>query len=164
MSLLDFLILTPILYGLIRGIMRGFVGELTSLVAIVAGVIGTKLLSPMVAQWLQNALTWDANACQLLAWFVIFVSIVLLLHGLGKLLSRLLKAMSLGAINRLIGAVFGAAKWALIVSILLNGFAMLDARFSILKPQTKEKSIAYEPIRKVAAITWDTLQDNVSNP
>ena len=70
-----------------------------------------------------------------------------------------LSAISLGWLNRLTGAIFGAAKWVLVVSILLNGIALLDNQFHFLKPQVHEKSIAWEPIRKVAAIAWDKVQD-----
>lgn len=161
MNVIDIIILLPIAYGVVRGLMKGFVQELTGLVAIVAAVFCTKLWAPNVAMWLSKYLTSSFAACQLIAWFVIFVGVALSLHLAGKIISRLLSAISLGWLNRLVGAIFGAAKWVLVVSILLNGVALLDNRFHFLKPQVQEKSIAYEPIRKVAAIAWENVQRGI---
>lgn len=161
MLILDIIILAPIAYGLIRGLMHGFVQELTTLVALVAAVICTKVWAPALSQWLATAVTWDTKVCRLVAWLTIFLGVVLLLHVVGKLIGKLLSAVSLGGINRLLGALFGAAKWALVVSLLLCVFEMIDNTFHILKPEQKCESIAYEPVRKIAAVTWDTLQQEM---
>lgn len=155
---LDILILLPIAYGLVRGLMHGFVQELTTLVALVVAVICTKFWTPQLSNYLQCLTNWEVNACRLAAWLIIFLGVALSLHLAGQLLGKLLSAISLGGINRLLGALFGAAKWALIVSILLCGFEMIDNTFHILKPEQKCNSIMYEPVRKIAAITWETLQ------
>ncbi len=159
MNVIDIIILLPIFYGLIRGLMRGFVQELTNLVALIAAIIGTKLFAPAFALWLAKYISASPSVCQLLAWFILFTAIVLTLHLIGKLISRFLKAISLGWLNRLIGAIFGAAKWALIVSIVLNGVSLLDNQFHFLKPELQEQSIAYEPIQKIASVTWSTVQN-----
>ncbi|MCM1035477.1 MAG: CvpA family protein [Paludibacter sp.] len=161
MSYIDLIILIPIAYGLVRGLMHGFVQELTTLVSLIAAIVCTKLWAPEMSQWLSSVVTWDEKTCQLTAWLIIFIAVALLLHLAGKLLNKLLSAISLGGINRLAGAIFGAAKWALIVSLLLCGFELIDNTFHLLRPEQKCESIAYEPVRKIAAITWDTIQNEM---
>ena len=159
MNVIDIIVLLPICYGLIRGLMRGFVQELTTLVALIAAIIGTKLWAPNLAVWLTRYITTSPAVCQLIAWTLLFATIVLSLHFVGKVITRLLHAISLGWLNRLIGALFGAAKWALIVSIILNGVALLDNQFHFLKPEVQEQSITYRPIQQIASIAWDSVQN-----
>ncbi len=159
MNVIDIIVLLPVCYGLIRGLMRGFVQELTTLVALSAAIIGTKIWAPNLALWLSQYIATSPAVCQLIAWTLLFTTIVLSLHFVGKIITRFLHAISLGWLNRLIGALFGAAKWALIVSIILNGVALLDQQFHFLKPELQEQSITYRPIQQIAAIAWDSVQN-----
>ncbi len=158
--ILDIILLLPIFYGLIRGVFRGLVGELTAIVAVVAGVVCAKIFAPKAAVYLTTIVTWNSTICELIAYSAIFLIVTFALHLIGKLLSKLLKTISLGWLNRLLGAVFGAAKWAIIVSVLLNCFNMLDERFNILQPEVKKDSVAYVHLQKVAGVTWEAIQNS----
>ncbi len=157
--ILDIILLIPIIYGLIRGIFRGLVGELTAIVAVIAGVIVAKIFAPDLATLLLNNLNWGETACLLLSYILIFTLTALSLHGIGLLCKKFLKKISLGWLNHLLGGVFGMLKWAILVSVLLNCFDMLDKKRHILKPETKSASYVYQPLQKVASVTWDTIQD-----
>ncbi len=157
--ILDIILLLPIVYGLIRGIFRGLVGELTAIVAVIAGIICAKLFAPELANAILNVFTWGIQVCNLIAYLLIFLVVTCCLHLIGKLLARLLSAISLGWLNRLAGGLFGGLKWALIVSILLNCFNLLDNHFQILKPEVKKASVAYQPLEKLASVTWDAIQE-----
>lgn len=158
MQTIDLILLAPIVFGLVRGLMRGFVRELTSIVAVVLAYLAARIGSPDLAQALTAYVTWDISICQVVAWLMLFFAVALGLHLVGKLLSRMLSAISLGWLNHLTGGVFGAVKWLLIVSVVVNAVELLDTRFHFLNPAQKAHSIAYEPVRKVAAIAWDELK------
>jgi membrane protein required for colicin V production len=55
----------------------------------------------------------------------------------------------------LLGGVFAALKYALIVSVLLNIFDALDSKLPIMKAKTKVESIGYKPILKLAPALWE---------
>ena len=59
------------------------------------------------------------------------------------MLTKLFKLISLGWLNRLIGGVFGAVKWVLIVSIIVLCVDMLDSVLHFIRPEIKESSILY---------------------
>ncbi len=157
--ILDIILLLPIVYGLIRGIFRGLVGELTAIVAIIAGVICAKIYAPEFAIKLTEVFTWSKQVCELLAYLLLFLGATLCLHLIGKLIARLLRAISLGWLNHLLGCIFGGLKWALIVSVMLNCFNIVDASMHILKPEVKKASVAYKPLAKLASVTWDAIQE-----
>ncbi len=156
--ILDIILLLPIVYGLIRGVFRGLVGELTAIVAVVTGIVCAKIFAPDLASMLLNVFTWGAQICNLIAYLVIFLVVTCTLHVVGKLVARLLSAISLNWLNRLTGALFGGLKWALVVSICLNCFNIIDKHFHILQPNVKKASVAYKPLEKLASVTWDAVE------
>lgn len=159
MNILDIIILIPLLYGLIRGLVKGLVHELTAMVAVAAGVIGARIWAPHLAWQLAEMITMKPEVAQVISYCLVFLGIALSLHLIGKLFTKMLSAISLGGLNRVLGGLFGLTKWALITSIILNGFAFLDNKFHILKPEMKTESIAYEPVKQIASVAWKQVQE-----
>ena len=79
------------------------------------------------------------------------------------MLDKVFDSMSLGGLNKFLGGLFGALKYALIVSILLNVFDALDSRFPIIKAKTKAESIGYKPLLKLAPALWEETKKNQAN-
>lgn len=157
MNILDIIILIPIAYGLVRGLIKGFVHELTSLVAIVAGVLGAKLWAAGLALKLAEMLTLEPKYAQPLSYVLLFVAIALSLHLIGKLFEKILKAISLGGINKVLGALFGAIKLALLVSIIFNCVEFVDSKAKFIKKEIKENSVCYKPVIHLAGVAWDKV-------
>ena len=74
---------------------------------------------------------------------------------LAKSLDKLFDSVSLGGLNKFMGGVFGALKYALIISVIINVFDVIDSKFSIVNPETKTSSIVYNPMLKLAPKLWD---------
>lgn len=158
-NIIDIITLVPILYGLVRGLMRGVVQELTSIIIVVAGLIVARLYAPQLAQYMSQNLTWGISVCQTVAYLALFLVTALVFSLAGKLITRLLHAISLGWLNRLFGAVFGAAKWALIMGILLYGFLLIDKQFSIVKPDIVQQSISVKYLPRIVTVAWDEVKE-----
>ena len=88
MNILDIIILVPIAYGLVRGLIKGFVHELTSLVAIAAGVVGAKIWAPALAVQLATWFNMQSNVAQPVSYLLLFIAIALCLHLVGKLFEK----------------------------------------------------------------------------
>ena len=155
MNSLDLFLLIPIALGFIYGLFKGLVRELTSLAAIVLGIYGSKLLAPVVSNILIKSFDFSPKTAQPLSYLLIFIAIAISMLMLAKILDKMFDSMSLGGVNKLFGGVFGALKYALIISVLLNVFDTVNSRFSILKKETKEKSIAYKPLLRIAPALWE---------
>lgn len=155
MNSLDLFLLIPIAMGFVFGLFKGLIKELASLAAIVLGIYGAKLLAPAVSGFLITKFDFSSKTAIPMAYLLLFIAIGIFFLLLARMLDKLFDSISLGGLNKLFGGIFGGLKYALIISVLLNIFDALDSRFSILKSDTKENSIAYYPIIKLAPTLWE---------
>ena len=155
MNSLDLFILIPIIAGFTFGLFRGLVKELTSLAAVVLGIYGAKFFSPWLAAVLVRSFDFSARTAQPTAYFLLFLVIVVGLLFLSRIVDKVFESMSLGGLNKLFGGLFGALKYALILSVLINVFNVADDKFSIMNPTTKSASFAYEPVLKLGPALWE---------
>ncbi len=119
MSVLDIILGALLLFGLVRGFMKGLFVEVASLLALVAGVYGAIHFSNFAADLLQSRFDWSEKTINITAFAITFVIIVLAISLAGKALTKIADFAALGIINKLLGGVFGALKIGLILSVLL---------------------------------------------
>ena len=161
MSWLDILILLPLLIGLIRGLMKGLIVEVVSIAAIVLGFLGAKWWSAGFASWLMQQFEWNETACIVVAYALIFAGIALGLNIVARLLSKLFQKIQLGWINRLLGGVFGTAKWGIVIVALVLCVHNLDKQFQFIQPELREKSVVYTTLTPYAEQAWEEIKAQV---
>ena len=126
---------------------KGLVSTVCSIVGVVAGLYLSSAkaagLGTLMAQW------FELNGHQLyvIAYILIFVATVVVVFLLSKLIEKFLHLVTLSWLNRLLGALFGVVKYALIVSLVLNLVDVFHQRTGLLKQQAPEDSYFYEPLK-----------------
>ena len=160
---LDIVILIPIVYGLGHGLLRGFVRELTSIFAILGGVLAGKFFAPKVAGMLLGALNIPERAALFIAYAVLFIGVALLCKMLAKAFTKFLKKVDLNWLNRLAGALFGGTLWALIMSVVLNLLTFVEPYYPVIKPEAKENSYLYQPTLCLASVAKSQLDIYLKN-
>lgn len=155
MNSIDLILFILIAIGFVIGLFKGLVRELASLAAIVLGIWGAKIFSVPVTNWLLSAFNLSPKIAVAIAYLVVFLAFVLVLLIVAHLIEKLFSAVALGGLNKFFGGLFGAFKYMLIISVLLNVFEAFDKRFSIVEKETKEDSIGYEPLLKLGPTLWD---------
>ena len=73
----------------------------------------------------------------------------------------MIKMLSLGLINSILGGIVSAIKYILIVSVVLVLIEALDNKFSFLSNDLKEQSTLYKPIKKVAPDLWKEFKKDI---
>ncbi|MCF8273052.1 MAG: CvpA family protein [Flavobacteriaceae bacterium] len=149
MSILDIVLLTLLVLGLIRGFMRGFFVELASLVALIAGVYGAFHFSNFVATFLKDRVDWNENTVNIAAFAITFIIIVLVIALAGKALTKIADFAMLGLFNKILGAVFGGLKVALILSVILIVLDKMKANVPFVKTVDKQESVLYNPVKSL---------------
>lgn len=157
MALIDIILGSLLLFGLIRGFMKGLFVEVASLVALVAGVYGAIHFSTFAAEFLNSKLDWDQKYIDIVAFAITFVIIVLVIALAGKALTKLANFAALGILNKLLGGIFGALKIGLILSILLIVFDNMNNTIPFANEEDLEESILYNPVKEVAPMIFPNL-------
>ncbi|NEN24778.1 CvpA family protein [Cryomorpha ignava] len=156
---LDLIIAIPILWGMYRGFKRGLIIELCTLMALVLGIYGAAAFGDMAGEYLQAEFNTDPRMSLVLAFSIVFILIVIVVFIFGKVLEGVIKMVALGLVNKLFGLLFGALKFALIVSglfFILNGFPLTD---KLISPKWKQESLLYKPISSIAPKLFPILHD-----
>lgn len=132
------------------GVRRGFVKEAVMLVAIAMGVFVARLFSSPMSALLQEHLGATPRVAQPLSYFVVMVVFVGGMYILAWMLTKILKAIKLGTLNRIFGAILGVLKWVLILSVVLNFFAVIDKYIPIKSKPAIQNSKLYTPIESAS--------------
>ncbi|MBW1888959.1 MAG: CvpA family protein [Deltaproteobacteria bacterium] len=118
MTILDVLMIVIVGFCLIRGVFRGLIKEISSIIGVFAGYYAAytyyTLLAKLLSKWLS-----DTGYVNILSFFIIFGVVFLAISILGVIIKYLLSISFLGWIDRICGAGFGLIKGILIAAILL---------------------------------------------
>jgi len=121
MNFFDIIVVTILAYCIIRGIFRGLLKELSSIIGVFGGYYAAYtyygMLAKPLSKWIDHT-----GYLNIFSFLIIFCIVFLIISMLGVIINYLLKLAFLGWVDRLAGAVFGAMKAALIVSVLLIAF------------------------------------------
>ncbi|WP_298493040.1 CvpA family protein [uncultured Algibacter sp.] len=157
MGVIDIVLGALILFGLVRGFMKGLFVEVASLIALVAGVYGAIHFSNFAAEFLQTKTEWSEKTINIVAFAITFIIIVLAIGLAGKALTKLANFAALGIINKLAGAVFGALKIALILSVVLNIFDKMNSTITFVDKENIDETILYKPVISLVPLIFPNI-------
>ena len=156
MNYFDIVIGIILIIGLVKGFRNGLVIELAALAALVLGLLGAVYFSDITESYLSQYLTSDHIG--IIAFVITFVLIVIGVHLLARVLDKLITAVALGPVNRIMGALFSLLKYAFIISVLLAVVNGLERNFKFIPEEQKESSMLYEPIASIAPFVFPYLE------
>ena len=157
MNTFDIIVAALLLFGFVRGLMKGLFVEAASLVSLLAGVYGAIHFSYFVGDWLKNSVSWDQKYISLAAFAITFVIIIIAIALLGKVLTRIANFASLGVLNKILGGVFGALKIGLILSVIFIFFGKVNNTIPFVKQESLDESILYKPVKKIAPTLFPSI-------
>jgi membrane protein required for colicin V production len=167
MNILDIALGALILFGLVRGLMKGLFVEVASIVALILGIYGAIHFSDFVAEFLKNRIDWDEQYINITAFAITFIIIVIAIAMAGKALTKLADFASLGILNKLLGGVFGALKIGLILSIIIIVFNKMNSTIPLVEAHEIKDSILYKPVKSIAPMIFPSIikeEENTPNP
>src|SRR5690606_11753085 len=107
MNWIDAIFVVILIFSLIRGFINGLVKEVASLAALIIGIWGAIRFSAFTAEKLYDFFDMSGRYVGIIAFVVTFGVIVIIIHFAGMILDRIVDAVALGFINRLLGIAFG---------------------------------------------------------
>ncbi|GAA4110584.1 hypothetical protein GCM10022393_07730 [Aquimarina addita] len=160
MNYIDIILGVLLLWGVIRGYSKGLFVSLASLVALIAGIYIAVHFSDVAGAYLAQYVDWQDGAMKLAAFAITFITIVILVSLAGKLLTKIADFAHLGILNKLLGATFGALKFAFIASVVIVFLDAGNRSLNVIPQETLSSSILYTPVRKFAPMVLPNILDS----
>ncbi len=148
LSSLDLIMGIVLGWGIIRGLRKGFIRELTSFAALILGIYGAIHFSYFLLDYLEEYLAWEENMLNIAALVLTFIIIVILISLVGHVFTRIAKLLALNLLNRLLGAVLGFLKSAFLLGILLMFITAINTEEKYITEEQRDSSVLYTPIEK----------------
>ena len=150
MSLIDIIIVVPLIIGAVSGFRRGFIMEVVSLLALILAVIGAFHFLHWGMQVLTENFQLTGKFLPFLAFILIFVAIVIVVNMIGKVLKKIIDMVLLGGLDKIAGGLLGALKWVFLLSVLIWIFQV----FGLELPQhLRDESFLYMYVVGIAPAT-----------
>ncbi|MEI6277135.1 MAG: CvpA family protein [Prolixibacteraceae bacterium] len=151
MNIVDLILIIILIAAAVRGFVKGFFVEFASVAALILGILCAMLFSVYVRNWLTGVVSWRPDTIRIVAFLIIFISVVIVVHLVANLLEKFVQAIALGLLSRLGGAVFGVIKTAFILSFLMYLISRVEAYdMTIIPKGPKSESKYWTPIEKLA--------------
>lgn len=148
MTTIDIIILIAVGVGAVRGFMKGFIRQLASILGLVVGLLAAKALYASLAEKLCPVVTDSMTVAQVLSFIMIWIAIPLIFTVVASVLTKAMEVISLGWLNRLLGAGLGALKFLLLAILLVCVIEFIDSDNRLIDETKKDASLLYYPIQQ----------------
>ncbi len=152
MILFDVIVAIPLLYLAYKGFSKGFIIEISTLVGLILGIYAALHFSHYISNFIMYKLEFYYKHIPFISLLITFIITVMLVIWLGKIVEKLFDILALGFLDKLGGAVFGLAKGALVVGVLIFVLQQVNLEEKLISKESKEKSVLYQPLSTV--VPW----------
>ena len=147
MNNLDIILVIALFIGFIMGYFKGLIKQLTFAAGIIIGLLQAVFFYPVVSQKILTATEWGSTVCNITAFISIIITIVLIFKIFGWLLSAILRALCLGFIDKILGALFSSGVAAIIIVGGVNAANKLLPDIELTNKTTQEQSVLYKHVQ-----------------
>lgn len=154
MNLLDLFILIPVVWGCIRGFTKGLIIGLATLAGLILGILAAWYFAGTLGDFLRQYFTFSKDAARIVSYVLIFLTVMLVAWLIGKVIEKTVDMLALGWLNKILGAVVGLVKGAIVAGLLLFIVVSADVNEKVITRNVKEKSMFFGFMEKqIAALT-----------
>ncbi|KQO29837.1 colicin V production protein [Flavobacterium sp. Leaf82] len=158
MSLFDMIFGALLAFSLYKGIKNGLFVEIASFISLLLGIYIAIKFSSFMKELIMKHVSWNPNTIQVTAFILTFILVVIGVYFLAKILTGIADFAFLGWANKLGGGFFRILKTILIMSIFIALFEKINFNETFAKKETLDKSIFYNPVKKVAAFVYPSIE------
>jgi|TARA_B100000287_G_scaffold311429_1_gene294689 membrane protein required for colicin V production len=158
---IDLIVIVVLLYAFLKGFSNGLVNELASFLGLLIGAIISYSFSDDLSKIIDDYVEIDGQILNILSFILLFILTSFLFTIAGKYMTKLIKYISLGTINRLLGGIFSSLKFLIIIvsiSMVINYFSELLA-IEIIPSDQKNKSTVYPILISIGDLLLEVLNN-----
>ncbi len=126
--------------AIIKGLRRGLVVALFSVIAFIVGIAAALKLSVVVAHYLESSSGVSVRWLPILSFMLVFVGVVLLIRLIAGLVDKAVEWSLLGWVNKLGGVLLYVFLYIVVLSVLL----FFADQVNLIGEHTIKNSVTYE--------------------
>ena len=156
MNTLDTVLLIAAGIGILFGLKSGLIKQLSFGASVAIGLLQATIFYPRTAAWLQGLTEWDNLICTIAGFAIVFIATAAVINIAGFVLRWLLKALMLGWLDRILGAVFSTIVAMGIVVLGVNISESFSPDNEITSKTSQAESLLY---KEVAEVTFLVIEE-----
>lgn len=141
MNVVDITILGILVAFTVKGLFRGLLKELCSLLGLLAGAFLAFRFHPPLAEVLEQTFRMPSRIAVFAGFLLLFMATWVFFSLLGYALSRFLKLLFLGGLNRVAGGFFGLLQGVLLLTVALFSLSLTSLP-KTMQPVFKESILS----------------------
>lgn len=165
LNYLDIIIVVLMFVFGVAGWRKGIIIEAATLLGLGLGLYGAFHFSDYTAQELVHYVEINPKYLGVISFIVTFLVVAILVNLLGRMLSKVVKNLNLGFIDKLGGFLVGLAKGLLLCSLLVMLLNVFNLR-GIVKDDAKKASVLYPWVEQTVPYVYqgyDLVKEAVQN-
>lgn len=149
--MIDLFILVLMIWAAFNGWRNGFIKEVVSSVGFLAGLLIAATCYSTFGEYLAVTGTETNMFTSVVAFFLLWIVVPIVLGLVANILTKALKGMQLGLPNSILGALVSLVKYVVLISCVLNVMQALH----ILNEEKTVDSKLYAPVTGVLHWLWE---------
>lgn len=130
---------------------------------LIVGLVAARMLYLSLAEKLCPTVTDSMTAAKVIAFIMIWIAVPLIFTLIAAIFTKAMEAVSLGCVNRWLGAGLGALKYLILVSLLINVMEFIDKDNHVVSKTNKEASVLYYPIQSFVGVFFPAIKEVTKN-
>ncbi len=159
MNFIDILLGFGLGFAAYKGIKNGLFVEFASLISFFVGIFMAIKFSNAVANTLATSVSWSPKTTRVAAFIFTLIAVVIIIHLLAKVFSKMSSFLFMGWLNKLGGAIFGILKVTLLLGVLLNLVLKLNINNALISKENQNESFLLTPVLKTSDVLLPVLTD-----
>lgn len=137
--IIDLAFLGMMVLAIFKGLQKGLIVAVFSLVAFIVGLAAAIKLSAVVAVYLKDSVNVSAQWLPVLSFLAVFIAVVVLIRMAAKLIEASVEVAMMGWVNKIGGAFFYMVLYTILLSVALFFLVQLN----IISEKTISESVTY---------------------
>jgi membrane protein required for colicin V production len=151
--MIDIIVGILLIMAIIKGLRRGLIVALFSILAFIVGIAAAMKLSVVVAEYLKDSVNISAQWWPVISFLLVFVVVVLLVRLMANMIEKAVEWTLLGWVNKLGGVILYVLMYIISFSVLL----FFAEQIKLVSKATIDSSVTYAVVRPWGPWAIDTF-------
>lgn len=141
--MIDIIVCILLVMAIVKGLRRGLIVALFSIIAFIVGLAAAMKLSVVVAEYLKDSVNISAQWWPVISFILVFAVVVILIRLVANLIERSVEWSMMGWVNKLGGVLLYVLIYIIAFSVLL----FFAEQVKLINQETIQKSVTYSFVR-----------------